>query len=60
MSKVEISVENARKLVKEVYGVDLPSNLSRNYADELLETIPESSLDKAFEFYQKALQYNIK
>ncbi|MCJ1805957.1 hypothetical protein MRP92_03405 [Flavobacterium covae] len=60
LSKVEISVENARKLVKEVYEVDLPSNLSRNYADELLETIPESSLDKAFEFYQKALQYNIK
>ena len=60
LSKVEISVENARKLVKEVYGVDLPTNLYRSYADELLETIPESSLDKAFEFYQKALQYNIK
>jgi len=60
LSKVEISVENARKLVKEVYGVDLPTNLPRSYADELLETIPESSLDKAFEFYQKAIQYNIK
>jgi hypothetical protein len=60
LSKVEISVDNARKLVKEVYGVDLPYNLSRSYADELLETIPESSLDKAFEFYQKAIQYNIK
>ncbi len=60
LSKVEISVENSRKLIKEVYGVDLPSKLSRSYADELLETMPESSLDKAFEFYKKTLQYNIK
>ncbi len=60
LSKVEISVENARKVIKEVYGIDLPSNLTRSYADELLETIPESSLDKAFEFYQKAIQYNTK
>ena len=60
LSKVEISVENARKLVKEVYGVDLPPNLTREYADDLLVTIPESTLDKAFEFYLKAKKYNIK
>ncbi len=63
LSTVEISAENARKLVKEVYGIDLPAKIyptGLNNSNELLETIPASSLDKAFEFYQKALQYNLK
>ena len=60
LAQVEISVDNARKLVKEVYGVDLPATISRSYSDELLETITESSLEKAFEFYQKAIIYNTK
>ncbi len=60
LSSVEISVDNARKLIKEIYGIDLPTKISRSYSDELLETLPESSLDKAFEFYQKAIQYNLK
>jgi hypothetical protein len=60
LAQIEISVDNARKLVKEVYGIDLPATISRSYSDELLETITESSLEKAFEFYQKAVIYNIK
>ncbi len=63
LSKIEISSEDARKLIKEVYGIDLPSKIYRdglNNSDELLETLFPSKLDKAFEFYQKAIQYNIK
>ncbi|CAA9202691.1 fibronectin type III domain-containing protein [Flavobacterium collinsii] len=57
-TKIEISVENARKLVKDVYGVDLPSTLTRDEATNLLEKLPASSLDKSFEFYQKSIKYN--
>ncbi|PXY42533.1 hypothetical protein DMB65_00455 [Flavobacterium cheongpyeongense] len=57
-SKIEISVENARKVVKEVFGIDLPSSLTRDSADHLLRTLPASSLDKSLEFYQKAIKYN--
>ena len=53
LSKVEIPVENARQLVKEVYGIELPSTMKRNIADELLETLPASSLEQSFEFYTK-------
>jgi hypothetical protein len=63
LSKVEISAENARKLVKEVYGIDLPSKIYSTGLDnsnELLENLPASSLEKAFEFYQKAIPYNKK
>lgn len=60
LSKVEISVEDARKLVKEVYDIDLPSNLDSTISRELLETLDVSSLEKSLEFYQKALQYNTK
>ncbi len=60
LSKVEISVEDARKLVKEVYGIDLPSNLNSNTSRELLETLDVSSLEKSLEFYQKSFQYNTK
>jgi len=55
-----ISIDDGRKLIKEVYGVDLPSTLRRDYADELLETIPESSLEKAFQFYERATKYSVK
>jgi hypothetical protein len=61
LSEVEITVENARKIIKEVYNVDLPTRIStQDDARYLLETIPESSLQKAYEFYQKAIKYNIK
>lgn len=59
-SKAELSIENARKVVKEVYGIDIPSRLSRDEATHLLETIEASSLEKSLEFYQKAIKYNIK
>ncbi len=60
LSKVEISVKNARKLVKEVYNIDLPSSLDSDVSRELLETLDVSNLEKSLEFYQKALQYNTK
>jgi hypothetical protein len=44
----------------EVYEVDLPARISRSYSEELLETLTPSSLDEAFEFYQKAIIYNTK
>ena len=60
LSKVEISVENARKLIKEVYGVELDTRIDRARSDELLENLLESTLEKAYEFYQKAIKFNLK
>jgi hypothetical protein len=60
LSKVEISVEDARKLVKEVYDIDLPNRIDSGLSRELLETLNVSSLEKSFEFYQKAIQFNLK
>jgi len=53
--KIEIPIENARQLVKEIYGIELPSTIRRNIADELLRTLPASSLEQSYEFYQKVL-----
>lgn len=60
LSQVEISVEDARNLVKEVYGIDLPTNIDSSEFFNLLNTHAVSSLEKALEFYQKTLQYNTK
>lgn len=60
LTKVEISVDDARKLIKEVYDIDLPKKIDSDYARELLETSKISSLDESFDFYQKALQFNTK
>jgi len=61
LSKVEISVEDARKLVKEVFDIDLPTSIVDQTASrELLESLNVSSLEKSFEFYQKAIQYSTK
>ena len=56
LSKVEIPVENARQLVKEVYGIELPSTMRRDIADELLKTLPASSLEQSYEFYMKIMR----
>jgi len=56
LSKVEIPVEKARQAVKEIYGIELPSTIRRNVADELLRTLPASSLEQSFNFYQKILK----
>ncbi len=60
LSKVEISVEDARKLVKEVYDIDLPSSIDSDLSRELLENLDASSLEKSLEFYQKAIKFNLK
>lgn len=62
VSSVEISVDNARKLVKSLYGITLPATLSRAEADALMfNRVYESpSLDKSFLFYQKSIPFNIK
>ena len=60
LTKVEISVDDARRLVKEVFDIDLPSSISRAKSDELLKDINASNLNKSLEFYQKAIQYNTK
>jgi len=60
LAEVEISVEHARELVKEVYNIDLDTKIYRDVSNELLETLPPSSLEKSFEFYQKAQKYNLK
>jgi hypothetical protein len=57
LSKVEMSVEDARNLVKEVFNIDLPSRISVNDIENavyLTKNLPKSSLEKSFEFYQKA------
>jgi hypothetical protein len=62
-AKIEISVEDARKLVKEVFGLDLPARISfddpANVA-YLTSTLPKSSLEKSLEFYLKSIKYNLK
>lgn len=63
LSKIEISIEDARKLVKEIFNIDIPSKIysqELNNSRYLLENLPKSSLEKSFEFYQKAIKYNIK
>jgi hypothetical protein len=63
LAKIEISVEDARKLVKEVFGRDLPSRISSSDVENaryLTETVPKSSLEKSFEFYVKSIKYNLK
>jgi len=57
MSK-EISIDQARKLIKEVYNIDLPTSI-RDFNDSrlLLETVPISTLEEAVIFQQKA--YNL-
>ncbi len=60
LSKVEISVEDSRKLVKEVYDIDLPSSIDSGLSRELLENLEVSSLEKSLEFYQKAKKFNLK
>jgi hypothetical protein len=63
LAKIEISVDDARKLVKEVFGRDLPNRISSSDVENvryLTETLPKSSLEKSFEFYVKSIKYNLK
>ncbi|HEY8936098.1 MAG TPA: hypothetical protein VIM65_12790, partial [Cyclobacteriaceae bacterium] len=62
LSKVEISINDARKLVKEVFNIDLPASLRQETGESLrlLEELPASSLEKSFEFYEKAVKYSTK
>ncbi|MFA0961110.1 fibronectin type III domain-containing protein [Roseivirga sp. BDSF3-8] len=61
LSKVEIAVDDARELVKEVFNIDLPNNIPDNtVSNELLESLDVSGLDKSLEFYQKAIKYSTK
>jgi len=56
ISSKEISTQQARKIIKEIYGKDLPSKLSRDEATELLISLPSSSLEQSMLFYQKAIK----
>jgi hypothetical protein len=60
LAKVEIPIDEARRLVKEVFDIDLQSTISRQLSDDLLETLPVSDLNKSLEFYQKAIQFSTK
>ena len=60
LAKVEISVEDARKLVKEIFDIDLPPTINRDRSTELLENLEVSDLNKSLEFYQKAIQYSTR
>ena len=61
LAKIEITVDDARTLVKEVFDIDLPSTISSQaISTELLESLDISSLENALEFYQKGIQYNTK
>lgn len=60
LAKVEIPIEEARRLVKEIFDIDLQSSISRQLSDDLLNTLPVSDLNKSLEFYQKAIQFSTK
>lgn len=63
LSTIEISTEDARKLVKEIYGEDIPSRIDFKGFDNavnLTRELKHSTLEQAYEFYQKAIKYNIK
>jgi hypothetical protein len=63
LSKVELSVEDSKKIVKEIYGIDLPNRISSKDVENaryLTEVLPKSSLEQSYQFYQKAIQYNKK
>ncbi|MGQ1948760.1 hypothetical protein ACT3CD_16840 [Geofilum sp. OHC36d9] len=60
LAKVEIPIEEARRLVKEIFDIDLQSSISRQLSDDLLNSLPVSDLNKSLEFYQKAIQFSTK
>lgn len=47
-------------MIERIRGGGTFSHMTPNRLKELLETLPSSSLDKAFDFYLKAIKYNIK
>jgi RHS repeat-associated protein len=62
LSQIEISVDDARRLVKEVFNIDLPSRITQESGESLrlLRELEVSSPAKSFEFYQKAIPFNTK
>ncbi|CAI2768806.1 hypothetical protein [Flavobacterium collinsii] len=64
LSKIEMNLDDAHQLVKEVYGIDLPKNIGNNApgnsAEEITRTMTHSTLEQSYEFYKKATKYNIK
>jgi hypothetical protein len=60
MTKLEISVDDARKIINELYDVQLPSKISQrgafNNPNLLFAEIPRLTLEQSFEFYKQVLK----
>jgi hypothetical protein len=62
-SIIEISVDDACRLIKEIYGKNIPSKIYKNSFDNavnMTRDLEHSTLEQAYNFYQKAIQYNLK
>jgi len=53
---VEIPIDDARKMVEEVYGVGLDTRMDRNTADIWLEETKKLTPKEALEFYKKVIK----
>jgi Domain of unknown function (DUF4157) len=56
LTQIELTIDEARMSVKDVLGIELPSRINRDESTELLETLPETSLQKSYEFYLYVLK----
>ena len=56
LTQIEISIDEARIAIKDVFEIDLPTRINRDESTKLLETLPESSLQKSFDFYLYVLK----
>ena len=53
---VEIPIDDARKIIEEVYGVSLDTRMDRNTADIWLEETKKLTPKEALEFYKKVFK----
>ena len=61
LSSIEITLENARKIVKNIYGKDLPTNIIDDGTLRLeLDKCAFNSLEDFYKFVNEAKIYNIK
>jgi hypothetical protein len=54
-------VEDAKKIVRELTGIDLPSRIDGVIeANQIVDRVAKTSLRTSEKFYTEALKYNIK
>lgn len=56
MRDIEVSVSDARRLIKEITGFDLDSSISLGTSNQVLNDAPRMTQQQIEEFYQRALE----